>query len=347
MDDIRHSIPATPVRFIDQLRQHMRQNGLSYRTEQTYIHWIKRFIHFHGLKHPKNLGRSEIQSYLNHISINRRCAINTQRVVLNALVYLYKRFFDRDTDDLDFKTAKQPRKLPVVYSREEVARILAQLDGVYRLQVALMYGTGLRIAELLSLRVKDIDFGSNNIVVRGGKGNKDRTTILPQDLKVELQAQIRKVARLHQRDLEDGFGEVYLPDALERKYPNAARQLTWQYLFPSSNIGVDPRTGVERRHHMHPSTLSRQIRLAVKQARVLKPAKAHAFRHSFATHLLEAGYDLRTIQELLGHSDISTTEIYTHVINRGDKGVLSPMDRLPLITNTQVSEPEILYLAAS
>ena len=352
MDDIRHAIPASPVRFMDQLRQHIRQSGLAYRTEQTYVHWIKRFIHFHGLKHPKDLGREEIQAYLNHISINRQCSVNTQRVVLNALVYLYRRFYGRDTEDLDFKTAKQPRRLPVVYSRAEIVRILQQLDGVYRLQVAMMYGSGLRIAELLSLRVKDIDFDSNNIVVRSGKGNKDRTTMLPQDLIPDLQTQIKNVAKQHRRDSEDGFGEVYLPEALERKSPGSARELAWQYLFPAHNIGVDPRSGVQRRHHMHATTLSRQIRQAVKHAKVLKPAKAHAFRHSFATHLLESGYDLRTIQELLGHSDIATTEIYTHVVNRGGKGVLSPMDRLssgpPVFdsSNDAVSEPMPHYLTA-
>lgn len=347
MDDVRHTIPGSPVRFMDQLRLHIRQKGLSYRTEQTYVHWIKRFIHFHKLKHPKDMGRSEVQAFLTHISVNRRCSVNTQRVALNALVYLYKQFFGVDTADLDFKTARQPRRLPVVYSRDEIARILEQLDGVYRLQVALMYGSGLRIAELLSLRVKDIDFDSNNIVVRSGKGNKDRTTLLPQDLKGELKLQVHKVLKLHRRDIEDGFGEVYMPDALERKYPKGGRQPAWQYLFPAGGFSKDPRSGVERRHHLHPSTLSRHIREAVKLAKVLKPAKAHAFRHSFATHLLEAGYDLRTIQELLGHSDISITEIYTHVVNRGNKGVFSPMDRLSPSGSGGISEPTAPYHAVA
>ena len=347
MDDVRHTIPGSPTRFMDQLRLHIRQKGLSYRTEQTYTHWIKRFIHFHKLKHPKEMGRPEVQAFLTHISVNRRCSVNTQRVALNALVYLYRQFFGVDTADLDFKAARQPRRLPVVYSREEIARILTQLDGVYRLQVALMYGSGLRIAELLSLRVKDIDFDSNNIVVRSGKGNKDRTTLLPQDLKESLRLQVGKVLRLHQRDLEDGCGEVYMPDALERKHPKGGRQPAWQFLFPAGGFSRDPRSGVERRHHMHPSTLSRHIREAVRLAKVLKPAKAHAFRHSFATHLLEAGYDLRTIQELLGHSDISITEIYTHVVNRGNKGVFSPMDRLLPAGPNGISEQAAHYRIAS
>lgn len=220
------------------------------------------------------------------------------------------------------------KRLPVVYSREEITAILGQLKGVHKLQVELMYGTGLRKAELLSLRIKDIDFGNNNIIVRSGKGNKDRTTMLPQTLIPALRRQIEKVKNIHQQDIEDGYGDVYLPDALNRKYPRAAKETGWQFLFPSSKIGRDPRSGVLRRHHLHPTALSKQIRQAVRAADIHKPARSHSFRHSFATHLLEAGYDLRTIQELLGHTDVSTTEIYTHVLNRGDKGVRSPADAL-------------------
>ena len=329
MDDIRHRIPQSHSgRFIQQLRLHMRNQGLAYRTEQTYIHWIKRFIHFYKLRHPEEMGIAEIERFLSALATNRDCSINTQRVALNALVYLYKRFLGRDTDSLSFNPAQRPRRLPTVYSRGEIKAILECLEGVYRLQVDLMYGTGLRSAELLSLRVKDIDFGSNNIYVRGGKGNKDRTTMLPQGLIPELRQQIQRVALLHQQDCLDGYGDVYLPDALSRKYPSAAKELGWQFLFPSSGIAIDPRSGVRRRHHMHPSTLTKHVRRAVREARVHKPARSHAFRHSFATHLLETGYDLRTIQELLGHSDINTTEIYTHVVNRGGRGVLSPSDRL-------------------
>lgn len=329
MDDIRHRIPkAQSGRFMQQLRLHMRDSGLSYRTEQTYTHWIKRFIHFHKLRHPGKMGSKEIEGFLSELSVERDCSINTQRIALNALVYLYKRFFGRDTEALNFKPAQGPRRLPVVYSPAEIKAILAQLNGVYRLQVELMYGSGLRSAELLSLRVKDIDFDSNNIYVRAGKGNKDRTTMLPQALKPELRRQIRRVVLLHAQDCNDGLGEVYLPEALARKYPSAAREPGWQFLFPSAGIGTDPRSGVRRRHHMHASTLTKHVRIAVRRADVHKPARTHAFRHSFATHLLESGYDLRTIQELLGHADISTTEVYTHVVNRGGRGVLSPADRL-------------------
>jgi integron integrase len=230
--------------------------------------------------------------------------------------------------DLSFSPAQAPRRLPVVYSREEVSAILTRLRGVHKLMVELMYGTGLRSAELLSLRVKDIDFGSNNIFVRGGKGNKDRTSMLPNTLLTALKRQIDTVELLHAQDCDAGFGEVYMPNALARKYPSAARSLAWQYLFPSSRIGADPRTGVLRRHHLHPSALSKHVRAAVQAAGINKPARCHSFRHSFATHLLESGYDLRTIQVLLGHSDVTTTEIYTHVVNRGGQGVVSPADRL-------------------
>ncbi|MBL4783369.1 MAG: integron integrase [Porticoccaceae bacterium] len=292
------------------------------------MHWIKRFIYFHDKRHPKDMGLAEVEAFLSHIGVQCHCSISTQRIALNALVYLYKRYMGLDIGTLDYSLASVPKRLPVVYSRDEVAAIMGLLHGTYRLQVGLMYGTGLRSAELLSLRVKDVDFGSNNIFVRAGKGNKDRTTMLPQRLTQALQRQIEHVKRLHEQDTEAGYGDVYLPDALCRKYPNAAKELAWQYLFPASKIGKDPRSGVLRRHHLHPSALAKKIRVAVRGAGINKPARSHSFRHSFATHLLESGYDLRTIQELLGHCDVSTTEIYTHVVNRGGKGVLSPADSL-------------------
>ncbi len=328
MDDIRRRIPSKPTRFIDQLRLHIRNSGLAYQTEQTYIHWVKRFIYFNNKQHPKHFGMAEVEIFLSHLANNRDCSLNTQRIALNALVYLYKRFLGVDVGQLHFAPARSHRRLPVVYSKPEITAILSQLRGVHRLQIELMYGTGLRKAELLSLRIKDIDFGSNNIFVRGGKGNKDRTTMLPQKLVPALQRQIEKVKQLHIQDIADGYGDVFLPNALSKKYPNAAKETAWQYLFPSSKIGRDPRSGVLRRHHLHPTALTKQIHRAVLAAGINKPARAHSFRHSFATHLLESGYDLRTIQELLGHSDITTTEIYTHVVNRGGKGVLSPADCL-------------------
>ncbi|MCA0895073.1 integron integrase [Microbulbifer agarilyticus] len=345
MDDIRHTIEKSSSRFITSLRRHIREAGLAYRTEQTYVHWIKRFIHFHKLRHPKELGVVEVEEFLSNLSVDKFCSVNTQKIALNALVYLYKRYFGVSLEGLNFKPARQYRRLPIVYSRTEIQAILSQLERTPRLMVELMYGTGLRSAELLALRVKDIDFGSNNILVRSGKGNKDRTTMLPQALIPLLERQIERVKLLHAEDIAAGFGDVYLPDALARKYPNAARDTAWQFLFPSSRIGPCPRSGELRRHHLHATALSKHIRKAVKAAGVNKPARAHAFRHSFATHLLEAGYDLRTIQELLGHSDIATTEIYTHVVNRGGKGVLSPVDRLP--SNRGIEENRPVYSIAS
>ncbi|WP_323846979.1 integron integrase [Microbulbifer magnicolonia] len=339
MDDVRHSLPRHSDKFMPTLRRHIRESGLAYRTEQTYVLWIKRFIHFHKLRHPREIGIAEVEAFLNHLSVDCHCSVNTQKIALNALVYLYKRFLGVDTSNIGFTPARQYRRLPVVYSRTEIQAIVSNLKGVHRLLVELMYGSGLRCAELLSLRVKDIDFGSNNVFVRGGKGNKDRTTILPLALIPALQAQIRQVELLHAQDIENGYGDVYMPDALERKYPSAARSTAWQYLFPASRLGPCPRSGVIRRHHLHHSALGKQIRRAVHAAGVNKPARAHAFRHSFATHLLEVGYDLRTIQELLGHADISTTEIYTHVVNRGGKGVLSPVDRLLPGGSVQESAP--------
>jgi len=329
MDDIRHAIPEKPVKFLDQLRLSIRQAGLSYRTEQTYIYSIKRYIYFHGKRHPKELSEAAIEQFLSHLAVNMSCSAGTQRIALNALVYLYKRFMGLDIALLEFQPANVHRRLPVVYSRDEITAIINQLKGTPKLMIELLYGSGLRSAELLSLRIKDVDFGSSNIIVRSGKGDKDRSTMLPQRLIPNLKLQITKVQQLHAEDISDGYGEVYLPDALSRKYPSAAKDTAWQYLFPASKIGRDPRSGELRRHHLHPTALTKHIRRAVRAAGINKPARAHSFRHSFATHLLESGYDLRTIQELLGHSDISTTEIYTHVVNRGGKGVLSPVDRLP------------------
>ena len=328
MDGIPPRLPARPTRFLDILRMHIRREGHSYRTEQTYILWVKRFIYFHDKRHPKDMGTAEVEAYLNHLTVNLDCSANTQRVALNALVYLYRRFLGQKTLDLRFTPAKGKRRLPVVYSREEIAAVLAQLRGSTRLMVQLMYGSGLRTAELLSLRIMDIDFGNGRIFVRSGKGGKDRTTLLPERLVPALKRQIDRALQLHAEDMAEGLGEVSLPEALARKYPTASREPAWQYLFPSAKIARDPRDGAWRRHHLHPTSLSKQVRTAFQRAGINKPARPHSFRHSFATHLLESGCDLRTIQELLGHADVATTEIYTHVVNRGGKGVLSPADTL-------------------
>lgn len=326
MDDIRPHIPAGSVRFSDQIRQDLRNKGYTYQTEKTYLHWIKRFISFHKMQHPRSMGEVQISAFLSHLGTRRDCSPATQRIALNAIIYLYRKFLEIEIEKLDFEKARQRRRLPVVLSHNEVQRILAELSGKHWLMVSLLYGAGLRQNELLNLRIKDIDFEMSTLTVRSGKGNKDRTTLLPQTLQDALLAQIEFVTKQHKRDVEDGFGEVYMPYALGKKYPNAAFELGWQFLFPSTTIGACPRTGVMRRHHLHHTALRKQVRRARLNAQITKPVRCHTFRHSFATRLLQQGYDIRTIQKLLGHSDVTTTEIYTHVLGRGAMGVVSPMD---------------------
>ncbi len=347
MDDIRHYVSTDKPKLLDRVRIHIRKAGLAYATEKTYILWMRRYINFHQKKHPAKMGKDEVAEFLNYLGIQRNCSVNTQKTVLNSLNYLYNKFLFINIDNLDFKPARNFRRLPVVYDQEELSKIFSTLKGVHRLQASLMYGTGMRLAECLSLRIKDVDFSSNNIFVRNGKGGKDRATILPEKLIPQLRRQIEQVKIIHQQDCIDGYGDVYLPNALSKKYPNAGRELMWQYFFPSARIGMDPRSGVLRRHHAHPSSISKALKNAMRKCNINKPAKTHCFRHSFATHLLKAGYDIRTIQELLGHSDISTTEIYLHVINRGGKGVLSPFDRTANIGGVGVEEPKTLYLTAT
>lgn len=325
-DDIRPSLPARPTRFLDQIRRHMRDGGYAWKTEKTYIHWIRRFILFHGKQHPSNLGAPHVEQYLSHLANERQCAPATQRIALNALIYLFVRFLGVQLKNLSFANARQNRRLPVVLSHAEVTLILEHLDGRHRLMVELLYGSGLRLNELLNLRVKDLDFDPNTITVRSGKGDKDRITLLPQSLVAKLQSQVLFVENLHRQDLDDGYGEVYMPYALARKYPRAARETAWQFLFPATRIGADPRSGVLRRHHLHETSLRKVVGKARRAAGIHKPVRCHTFRHSFATRLLQQGYDLRTIQKLLGHSDVKTTEIYTHVLGRGAMGVLSPLD---------------------
>ena len=325
-DDIRPSLPARPARLLDQIRRHMRNGGYAWKTEKTYIHWIRRFIIFHKKQHPRALGAQHVEQYLSHLANERQCSPATQRIALNALIYLYVKFMGVKLEGLSFANAHQKRRLPVVLSHSEVTQILDQLSGRPRLMVELLYGSGLRLNELLSLRVKDLDFDLNTITVRSGKGDKDRITLLPQSLIEKLRAQIVFVESLHGQDIADGYGEVYMPYALARKYPRAARETAWQFLFPATRIGADPRSGVLRRHHLHDTSLRRVVGKARQAAGIHKPVRCHTFRHSFATRLLQQGYDLRTIQKLLGHSDVKTTEIYTHVLSRGAMGVQSPLD---------------------
>lgn len=326
MDDIRPNIQNNPPRFMDQVRKSLRDNGYAFQTEKTYLHWIRRFILFHKKAHPQHMGELQINAFLSHLGNQRNCSPATQRVALNALIFLFRKHLQKDIEPLDFEKARFKRRLPVVLSHIEVQKILAQLPDRYRLMVSLIYGSGVRQAELLNLRVKDLDFEISTLTVRCGKGGKDRTTLLPQSLQDSLLAQIEFVKKQHARDTEDGFGEVHMPHALARKYPNAAREIGWQFLFPATTVGTCPRTGVLRRHHLHHSALRKHVTRARRAAGIVKPVSSHTFRHSFATRLLQQGYDLRTIQKLLGHSDVRTTEIYTHVLGRGAMGVISPVD---------------------
>lgn len=326
MEDIPVPIPARGRRFADDIRADMRARGYAYATERTYLHWIMRYIRFSKRRHPKDMGREDVEAFLNHLAVEATVAPSTQRTALNALMYLYTKFYGRDPEQLSFSYAKPTRRLPTVLTHEEAKEVLGYLSGSSRLVAEILYGSGLRLHECITLRIKDIDFSLNTITVRQGKGDKDRTTLLPAATKERLESQIDKVLALHKQDLADGYGEVYMPHALERKYPNASRSAGWQYLFPSSRISLDPRSNARRRHHIHHTSLRRHLKVAVAKTSIRKPVKTHTFRHSFATRLLQKGYDIRTIQKLLGHEDVTTTEIYTHVLNRGAMGVISPMD---------------------
>lgn len=317
------SIPS----LLDEARTVARLRHLSYRTEESYIGVIQRYIAFFPGRHPRELGAEGIRTFLAHLAIDERVAASTQNVAFHALLFLYGEVLGMQLGEIgEIERAKGPKKVPVVFTRNEVQRVIAQLTGHHSLMARLLYGSGLRLMECVRLRVKDVDFGYKELVVTDGKGAKDRRTILPTSLIEPLQQQLAHVSDLHKADLAAGFGAVYLPYALDRKYPNAATALKWQYLFPSSRRAIDPRSGVERRHHVDESGLQRAVKAAIERAGVAKRASCHTLRHSFATHLLEDGYDIRTVQELLGHADVSTTMIYTHVLNRGGLGVRSPLD---------------------
>lgn len=330
------------MRLLDQVRHVIRKKHYSIRTEQAYTDWIKRFILFHGKRHPKDMGESEISKYISYLAVKRNVAASTQNQALNAIVFLYKQVLKRDLGDFgNMERAKRPKRLPTVLTKNEADRVLTVMSGKSALMAKLLYGCGLRLMECLRLRVKDIEFDSNQIIVRDGKGQKDRVTMLPEQLKTQLIEYLKRVQIIHEKDLKCGFGEVYLPYALSRKYPNAAKEWYWQYVFPSTKISKDPRSGKRRRHHAYETALQRAVRNAARSVGIPKPVSPHTFRHCFATHLLEAGYDIRTVQDLLGHKDVSTTMIYTHVLNKGGMGVKSPLDMkgssdLPLVTNRQI-----------
>lgn len=316
-------------RLLDQVRDKLRLKHYSYRTEQSYIAWMKRFIFFHNKQHPDTMGEKEIEAFLTHLAVNRNVSASTQNQALCALLFLYKEVLGRELSWLDsMQRAKRPARLPVVLTTLEVQKLLNQLQGRSWLMASLLYGSGLRLMECARLRVKDVEFSRHEIIVRGGKGDKDRITMLPAALIAPLQLHLEKVKVLHIQDLAEGFGDVALPFALAQKYPNAGEEWGWQYIFPASKRSIDPYSGKERRHHIDEQTLQRAVKQAIKSADIHKPASSHTLRHGFATHLLQTGYDIRTVQELLGHKDVSTTMIYTHVLNKGGKGVISPLDQL-------------------
>ncbi|WP_081974713.1 integron integrase [Novilysobacter arseniciresistens] len=319
---------ARPPRLLDQVRERCRLKHYSLRTERVYLYWIRRFIVANGRRHPRDMGIVEVEAFLSALATQDDVAASTQNQALSALLFLYRQVLGIDLPWMESVVrAKRPQKIPVVLSRDEVTRLLALLDGQVSLMGALLYGTGMRLMECVRLRVKDVDFGRNEICVRNGKGGKDRRVPLPRKLHGRLHEQVERVRVIHGQDLLLGLGEVHLPHALARKYVNAGREFGWQYVFPSPRHSLDPRSGNKRRHHVDEAVLQRAVKTARMRAGIDKPATCHTLRHSFATHLLESGHDIRTVQELLGHKDVATTQIYTHVLGRGAGGVLSPLDR--------------------
>ncbi|MEW8179224.1 MAG: integron integrase [Candidatus Thiodiazotropha endolucinida] len=312
--------------FLQKVIDAIRVRHYSRRTEETYLHWIKRYIYFHNKRHPEEMAEREVAAFLTYLAVQKNVAASTQNIALNALVFMYRHVLDHPLKDIHgLVRAKKPQKLPVVLTQIEVAKVLSKLNGVHWLIACLQYGSGLRLIESVRLRVMDIDFDRRAIFVRNGKGGKDRVVTLADEVIKPIQRHLETVITLHERDLQEGFGRVYLPHALARKYPTANREWKWQYIFPSSTRSVDPRSGIERRHHIDESCVRKAVTSAVRQSGINKKASCHTLRHSFATHLLERGMDIRTVQEQLGHTDVRTTQIYTHVLQRSGSAVISPL----------------------
>lgn len=315
-------------KLLDQVRDRIRVKHYSIRTETQYVQWVRRFILFHGKKHPRDMGAPEVEAFLTHLAVAGHVAAATQNQALSALLFLYKEVLAIDLPWLnDVTRAKRPQRMPVVLTRDEAHAVLYCMAGVYALMARLLYGAGMRLMECVRLRVKDADFARREILIRDGKGGKDRVTMLPQSLVLPLQSHLQQRRTLFEDDIRVGKVSAYMPDALARKYPNSPSEWGWQYVFPSGSYSVDPRSGAERRHYLDEKMVQRAVKKAVQAAGLVKLATPHTLRHSFATHLLEAGYDIRTVQELLGHKDAATTMIYTHVLNKGGRGVTSPLDR--------------------
>ena len=329
MRQISSSPQTTPEspRLLVRVRDKIRLKHYSIRTEQAYTDWVRRFILFHKKRHPAEMGAAEVEKFLTHLAVEGNVAASTQNQAKSALLFLYREVLEIELPWLDnVAKAKDGKRLPVVLTAQESMRLLDEMEGTSGLIARLLYGTGMRVMEGVRLRVKDVEFTRRELIVREGKGNKDRVTMLPQSLVEPLQSHLARVKVLHEKDLAAGFGDVYLPFALARKYPTAGREWHWQYVFPTAKRSNDPRSNVERRHHVTDQAVQRAVRQAARDARINKPVTPHTLRHSFATHLLQSGYDIRTVQELLGHKDVQTTMIYTHVLNRGGRGVVSPLD---------------------
>jgi integron integrase len=331
--------PPQGKKLLDQVRDTLRTKHYSNRTEDTYVEWIRRFILFHGKRHPKDMGAPEIETFITQLAVERRVAVSTQNQALSAILFLYRQVLKKEIETPPaLARPGRPKRLPTVLTPAEAARVIAQMKGVTKIMAKLLYGSGLRLMECVRLRVKDIDFDHRQVIVRDGKGENDRSTVLPESLIAELKVHLQDVKALHEKDLREGYGETHLPYALAVKFPNAPREWAWQYVFPASQRSTDPHTlpspggkagGGEvkvRRHHLDESVLQRAVREAAQQAKIDKPVSPHTFRHSFATHLLQNGYDIRTVQELLGHKDVKTTMIYTHVLQKGGLAVKSPLD---------------------
>lgn len=318
---------APSKKLLEQVRDALRTKHYSYRTEESYLEWIKRYIMFHGKRHPKEMGAAEVQAYITYLATERQVAASTQNQALSAILFLYRYVLQMDLAlPANIVRAERPKRLPTVLTHQEAMLVIGKMSGVTQLMAKLLYGSGLRIMECLRLRLKDIDFGNHQLIIRDGKGEQDRVTLLADSIVSELQMHLDLVQVIHQQDLKEGYGAVFLPYALERKYPNAPKELIWQYVFPASVRTVDPVSRRTRRHHLDPTVLQKAVRQAAQSAGINKPVSPHTFRHSFATHLLQNGYDIRTVQELLGHKDVKTTMIYTHVLQRGGLAVKSPLD---------------------
>jgi integron integrase len=318
---------APSKKLLEQVSDALRVKHYAYRTEQSYLDWIRRYILFHNKRHPKDMAEPEVEAFLTHLAVEGNVAASTQNQALSALLFLYRYVLKQPlSESVDAVRARQSKHLPTVLTPQEIQKLLQLLEGIHQLLAKLLYGSGLRIKEALRLRVKDLDFAHNQIIIRDAKGNKDRITMLPQSIAEQLQAHLVQVKQTHIDDLALGYGAVYLPFALERKYPNANREWMWQYIFPAKQRSLDPRSDQIRRHHLDDAALQRSLKLAAQHAQIDKKVSCHTLRHSFATHLLQNGYDIRTVQELLGHKDVKTTMIYTHVLNQGGLGVRSPLD---------------------